>query len=86
LSKGAQDQLYFSLRLALAQKIIGKEAKFFLILDDPFITFDHQRAKEALEILREISKEYQIILATKDEYIKELFEKTGGNIIEIEKI
>ena len=86
LSKGAQDQLYFSLRLALAQEIMGRGTKFFLILDDPFITFDHHRAKEGLEILKEISKDHQIILATKDEYLKNQFEKIGGNVIEIERL
>jgi DNA sulfur modification protein DndD len=86
LSKGAQDQLYFSLRLALAQKILGEEAKFFLILDDPFITFDNYRIREAFKILNEISQEHQIILATKDGYLKELFRETGGNIIELENL
>ena len=86
LSKGAQDQLYFSLRLALAQRVLGEEAKFFLILDDPFITFDNYRINEALKILEEISKQHQIILASKDEYLKSLIEKKGGQIIEIERL
>jgi DNA sulfur modification protein DndD len=86
LSKGAQDQLYFSLRLALAQRVIGEEKNFFLILDDPFITFDRNRIKEAISILKEISKEHQIILASKDEYTKDLINEIGGNIIEIEKL
>ncbi|MFQ6081769.1 MAG: ATP-binding protein [Candidatus Aminicenantia bacterium] len=86
LSRGTQDQLYFSLRLALAQRVAGEGANFFLILDDPFITFDHQRIKQAINILQEISKEHQIILATKDEFTKELAQKIGGKIIEVEKL
>jgi ABC-type Mn2+/Zn2+ transport system ATPase subunit len=42
-----------------------------LILDDPFVTLDDQRARRALELLHEISTDFQVIyLTTSDRYDK----------------
>jgi uncharacterized protein YhaN len=40
-----------------------------LILDDPFVTLDDQRAPRALELLREVAADFQVIyLTTSDRY------------------
>jgi energy-coupling factor transporter ATP-binding protein EcfA2 len=40
-----------------------------LIFDDPFLTFDDDRAREALELMREIAADHQVIyLTTSDRY------------------
>ena len=40
-----------------------------LILDDPFITFDDARATRALELLRDVARDFQVIyLTTADRY------------------
>jgi predicted nuclease with TOPRIM domain len=51
LSGGAYDQLYLSVRLALAQALLGGEGGF-LILDDPFVRADQGRLRRQLEALR----------------------------------
>lgn len=55
LSAGAYDQLYFSIRLALGEKLLNKSKGFF-ILDDPFVKADPIRLRGQLKMLKEISK------------------------------
>lgn len=60
LSAGTIDQIYFSLRLAIADLLLGKE-ELPLILDDSFALYDEGRIKAAIS---RISKRKQIILFT----------------------
>ena len=60
-SDGTIDQLYLSLRLAVAEELIPEAP---LILDDTFVRFDDRRLKAALEILREEAQRRQVILFT----------------------
>ncbi len=62
-SNGTADQVYFALRLALAELIFeGEEVP--LILDDPFIEYDIKRERAAMEFLKEYAKDRQVILFT----------------------
>src|SRR5699024_3643224 len=54
LSQGTVDQLYVSLRLAIA-KVMLHTYQVPLLIDDAFVHFDDARMKEALTILAEIS-------------------------------
>lgn len=65
LSYGTYEQLYLMVRLALAKKLTDKEY-LPLLLDDPFISFDKERQKKCLDILREISKKHQVIILSAD--------------------
>ena len=60
-SDGTVDQLYFALRLAVAEELTPEAP---LILDDAFVRFDDIRLKAALEILREEARHKQVILFT----------------------
>ena len=60
-SDGTVDQLYLSLRLAVAGELIPKAP---LVLDDAFVRFDDTRLKAALEILKEEAQQKQVILFT----------------------
>jgi len=53
LSGGAYDQLYFSIRLALGEKLL-KGKKGFFIMDDPFIKADPDRLQRQIETLKKI--------------------------------
>ena len=81
LSSGTRDQLYFAVRLAMAQAIMPKG--FFLLLDDPFLTCDKERTKRLLHLLDQLAKRCQIILATKESWLKEAMRK-GINIITLD--
>ena len=58
-SSGTIDQLYLSLRLAVAE-VLTPEAP--LILDDALVRFDDNRMLSAMEILKEMSQKKQILL------------------------
>ncbi len=60
-SEGTADQLYLALRLAVAQELTPDAP---LILDDALVRFDRERMEAALELLREIAQDRQVILFT----------------------
>ena len=60
-SDGTVDQLYLSLRLAVAGELLPKGP---LVLDDAFVRFDDTRLQAALEILKEEAAQKQVILFT----------------------
>ena len=64
LSQGAFDQLYLAVRLAICQTVLPPEKAVPLILDDTLTSFDDDRAAGALDYLREMSGERQILLFT----------------------
>lgn len=63
LSGGTIDQFYLACRLALAQ-IIYRDKQPPLIFDDPFYNFDSVRLSRALNSLKQISKNQQVIIFT----------------------
>lgn len=75
LSGGAYDQLYFSIRLALGEKLL-EGSKGFFILDDPFIKADPERLKLLLNMLAEISANgWQILYFSAKGEIKEALQQ-----------
>ena len=70
LSGGALDQLNFSIRLALGEKLLQENPGFF-ILDDPFIKADSMRLKNLISLLRIITQlGWQVLYFTcKDEIV-----------------
>lgn len=63
LSRGTIDQLYLAARLALLDLLYG-DAKPPLLLDDPFVKFDAERSKQAIELCKRIARDHQILLFT----------------------
>jgi DNA repair exonuclease SbcCD ATPase subunit len=60
LSKGTLDQIYLAARMGLVRLVTqGRHPP--LILDDPFVTFDDQRAARAALLLRDLSSDFQVI-------------------------
>ena len=60
-SDGTVDQLYLSLRLAVAGEITPDAP---LVLDDALVRFDDTRLSEALAVLKEEAEQKQVILFT----------------------
>jgi DNA repair exonuclease SbcCD ATPase subunit len=68
LSQGTLDLIYLAARLGLVRLVTG-DRRPPLVFDDPFVTLDDDRAKRAMEMLREIARDFQIIyLTTSDRY------------------
>ncbi|MDO5547826.1 MAG: AAA family ATPase [Eubacteriales bacterium] len=65
LSSGTRDQLYLALRLAACTVLLDNGTETVpLILDDPFLTYDEERTACAMQLLRHLSNERQILLLT----------------------
>ena len=60
-SDGTMDQLYLSLRLAVAEELTPHAP---LILDDALVRFDDARMRAAVSILQELAKTKQVICFT----------------------
>jgi uncharacterized protein YhaN len=68
LSQGTLDLVYLTARLGLVRLVTG-DRRPPLIFDDPFVTFDDERAKRTLGLLRQLTSEFQVIyLTTSDRY------------------
>ena len=59
LSKGTVDQIYLAVRLAVCDLCLPEAP---LVLDEALAAFDDTRAKRALELLRELAQQRQILL------------------------
>jgi DNA repair exonuclease SbcCD ATPase subunit len=63
LSAGYQDLLGICMRLALVDAMYPAE-KPFLVLDDPFVNLDEDKMEHGTKLLKQISREYQILYFT----------------------
>jgi DNA repair exonuclease SbcCD ATPase subunit len=78
LSRGTIDQIYLTCRLALLGLVTG-DKKPMAIMDDPFVSFDAERRKGTLELLKSLSKEYQVLLLTCHDF----YDQYQDNIIQL---
>jgi len=63
LSQGTLDALYLCARLGIVRQVTSPAAPP-LLLDDPFVTFDEERAMRALALLKDMARDLQVILIT----------------------
>ncbi len=82
LSEGTADEVYFSLRLAMCELILGGSDPCPIILDDALSSFDDERCLRALDLMLELGSTRQILLFTCHSRERTLMEgRTGVNII-----
>jgi|GEM_PF-668268 len=75
LSGGAFDQLYLTIRISLAEKLLDEEKGFF-ILDDPFLKSDTERLRRQMELLLDLSQQgWQILYFTAKDEVKNTLQK-----------
>jgi DNA repair exonuclease SbcCD ATPase subunit len=68
LSQGTIDLVFLVARLGLVRLITG-DRRPPLVFDDPFVTFDDDRAARAVELLKSVAADFQVIyLTTSDRY------------------
>ena len=63
LSQGTLDQLYLCARLGIVRQVTEPGTPP-LVFDDPFVTFDADRAERALRMLKELASDFQVIFIT----------------------
>ena len=62
-SRGSRDGYRLAARLAILDSLYSGETAF-LLLDDPFLSFDDDRAKSALSLIERIAEDRQVIYMT----------------------
>jgi DNA repair exonuclease SbcCD ATPase subunit len=68
LSQGTLDAGYLAARLGLV-RLVTQDRRPPLVFDDPFVTFDDERAARAIAVLRELATDFQVIyITTSDRY------------------
>ncbi len=86
LSAGAGAQLFFALRINLAQCLLDKNTAF-LLLDEPLLHCDADRRKEMMNILRDIAgKGWQLICFTMDETTLNIFKDNFKDELKVHKL
>ncbi|MTH53381.1 AAA family ATPase [Bacillus mangrovi] len=72
LSQATSEQLYLSLRLALAAAM-NEQLQLPILIDDGFVHFDSGRTEKMLELLTSVSAGQQVLLFTCQEHIASRF-------------
>jgi uncharacterized protein YhaN len=72
LSQATAEQVYVSIRLALAAAIY-KKYSFPIIIDDSFVNFDHVRTRRMIELLKGL-EDHQILFFTCQRHLLEHFD------------
>lgn len=79
-SRGAQDAVFFAVRLALTRHLTrGRHLP--LLLDDPFVHLDKNRLAEMVKLLERIAVEHQLILFSHSDSLLQRAEKGGWRVI-----
>ena len=81
LSRGTREQVFLSLRLALAAVYARRGAALPVILDDVFVNFDAKRARSAAEAICEYATAgRQVLIFTCHDHIHDLFLELGVDV------
>ncbi len=84
LSEGTLDQLYLALRLASLERHGAGAERIPLIADDLLASFDDERARAALEVLRAFGAGNQTILFTHHGHIAAMAADAGASLHQLE--
>ena len=77
LSRGTLDQLYLAVRLAVCELCLPEKPP--MVLDDAFTAFDDARLKLAMDLVRELAEQQQLLLFTCHSREGELLGENGVN-------
>lgn len=85
LSSGTADQAYLSMRLGITKLMCGDKETIPLMLDDSLAQYDDERMSLAVDFLKKYSSEFQIIMFTCHNSIKEYAAEAGAEILYLQK-
>ncbi len=80
LSRATREQLDLALRLALVEAVEPADTTVPLVLDDPLVNFDHQRAERAVRELVQVGRTRQVLYLTCHLHLARLFEACGASL------
>lgn len=79
LSRGTAEQLYLTIRLALAHEFARRSEPLPLVMDDCLVNFDPRRAAQVARLLVESARDGQCLLFTcHPETVELVLEQSGG--------
>jgi uncharacterized protein YhaN len=81
LSQATTEQLYVSIRLALATTLYEKY-QLPILIDDSFVNFDEKRTQKVIELLKRVGRN-QILFFTCHKHLLQLFQKE--HVLSLEK-
>ncbi|RIK77478.1 MAG: hypothetical protein DCC68_17210 [Planctomycetota bacterium] len=80
LSRGAREQLFLALRMAIVDSYARRGARLPVILDDVLVNFDVHRARAAVAALADFARSgHQVFVFTCHEHIEALFRREGAD-------
>lgn len=85
LSRGAQDAVFFAVRLALTRHLT-RSRHLPLLLDDPFVHLDKGRLAEMIKLLERVANEHQLLLFSHSEALLHRAEKSGWRILPLAEL
>ncbi|MCY2968196.1 MAG: hypothetical protein NT069_31955 [Planctomycetota bacterium] len=78
LSRGAREQLYLAVRLAVIDRLAATGVELPLLLDDVFVNFDQPRTEAAIDLLLEFaSRGRQLVFVTCHQHLVQMFRERG---------
>ena len=81
LSRGAREQLFLSVRMALVATFARRGVQLPMILDDVLVNFDDGRARIAASVLTEFAKEgHQLLVFTCHEHVWRMFQDIDADV------
>lgn len=84
LSQGTREQLFLSLRMALASSYAQRGAALPMVLDDVLVNFDTHRAQAAASVLHEFARSgHQLFVFSCHEHIMHLFAAMQVHVTEL---
>lgn len=81
ISRGTSEQLYLALRLALIAENETQSESLPVVLDDVLANFDDDRARLAVQALKEFSEDRQVIVLTSHRHLLDLLRRSGAHQI-----
>lgn len=80
LSRGAREQLFLALRMAIVDSYSRRGARLPVILDDVLVNFDVHRARAAVAALADFARSgHQVFVFTCHEHIEVMFRRAGAD-------
>lgn len=87
LSEGTADQLYLALRLSGIENFLEQSNSTLpLIVDDLYTTFDNERARAGIEVLRNLTDRCQVLFFTHHEHLIEIAKSVLGETVSMQVI
>lgn len=84
LSRGAREQVFLALRLALIRDLGRHDVSLPIVMDDALVNFDDGRARAAARVLVEFIAEQaadrQMIVLTCHEHVARIFHEAGAHV------